>query len=121
METPAPSYHREFAKSPQHAALGLLTLGLGFLSANVLGLIAGVTAYSLGWIYLPDFKFFKNWVDRRHAKTQEALDREKVMEFLQRRDALIASLSTPRQQRYARLSGVCRDIEAAGKDNLQAS
>ena len=48
MEEQAPSYHREFSKSPHHAVWGLLTLGLGFLSAQLLGLIVGATAYALG-------------------------------------------------------------------------
>ena len=69
MDTQAPNYHREFFKSPHHAALALLTLGLGFLSAQVLGLIAGATAYVLGWIYLPDLAFFRRWVDRRNEKS----------------------------------------------------
>ncbi len=66
MDEQAPNYHREFLKSPQHAALGLLTLGLGFMSGMMLPLIAGATCYTLGWIYLPDLPFFRRWVDRRH-------------------------------------------------------
>ena len=70
MDEQAPNYHREFLKSPQHAALGLLTLGLGFLSAQLLPLIAGATLYTLGWIYLkknlPDnaLELFKNNVTK---------------------------------------------------------
>jgi hypothetical protein len=45
----------------------------------------------------------------------------KVAAFVQRRDALIASLSSERRQRYKSLSEVCRDIEAASADNLLAS
>ena len=58
MDQQAPNYHREFLKSPQHAALGLLTLGAGFMSGMILPLIAGATIYTLGWIYLPDLPFF---------------------------------------------------------------
>ena len=36
MDEQAPNYHREFLKSPQHAALGLLTLGVGFMSGMAL-------------------------------------------------------------------------------------
>ena len=64
MDEQAPNYHAEFLKSPQHAALGLLTLGVGFMSGMLLPLIAGVTLYTLGWIYLPDLPFFRRWVDR---------------------------------------------------------
>ena len=72
MEEQAPNYRSEFLPSPHHAALGVLTLGLGFLSANLLGLIVGGTLYALGWIYLPDLAFFRSWVDRRGATARRA-------------------------------------------------
>ena len=121
MDEPAPNYHREFLKSPQHATLALLTLGLGFLSAQLLGLIVGVTAYVLGWIYLPDLSFFRRWVDRRQENAKRAQEVQKVSDFIQRRDALLRSLAPERRERYARLSQVCRDIETATADNLLAS
>ena len=121
MDEPAPNYHLEFFKSPQHAVLGMLTLGLGFLSAQLLGLIVGVTAYVLGWIYLPDLPFFRRWVDRRQENTKQALEAQKIADFVQRRDGLLRSLTPARRERYARLSQVCRDIETATADNLLAS
>jgi hypothetical protein len=121
MDEQAPNYRGEFLKSPHHAALALLTLGLGFLTAQLLPLIAGVTLYALGWIYLPDLGFFRRWVDRRREKARQGEEAGKVNQFCQRRDALIASLSPARRDRYNRLSSVCRDIETAGADNLLAS
>jgi hypothetical protein len=121
MDEPAPNYHREFFKSPQHAVLGLLTLGLGFLSAQLLGLIVGVTAYALGWIYLPDLPFFRRWADRRQESAKRAQEAQKVADFVQRRDALLRSLMPQCRERYGRLSQVCRDIETATADNLLAS
>src|ERR1051326_4756167 len=121
MDDQTPNYHSEFFKSPHHAVLALVTLGLGFLSAQLLGLIAGVTAYVLGWIYLPDLSFFRRWVDRRHELATRAADAQKVMEFVQRRDALLRSLSPERRERYAQLAQVCRDIETASADSLLAS
>jgi hypothetical protein len=121
MEDQAPNYRREFLKSPHHAALGLLTLGLGFLSAQVLGLIVGATAYVLGWIYAPDLPFFRRWVDRRHNQAKQAEEAQKVADFVQRRELLLRSLTPPRRERYARLAQVCRDIETATADNLLAS
>lgn len=115
------NYHAEFFKSPHHAALALLTLGLGFLSAQLLGLIVGVTAYVLGWIYLPDLPFFRNWVNRRRDTAKQAGEAQKVAEFVQRREALLRSLSPERRERYSRLAQVCRDIEIASADNLLAS
>jgi DNA repair exonuclease SbcCD ATPase subunit len=121
MEEQAPNYHREFLASPQHAALGLLTLGVGFATGAVLPLIAGATCYTLGWIYLPDLPFFRRWVDRRHEAARHAEDAQKVAAFMQRRDALIASLSPERREAYNRLAAVCQDIETASADGLLAS
>ncbi len=117
MEEQAPNYHSEFLPSPHHAALGVLTLGVGFLSANLLGLIVGGTLYALGWIYLPDMPFFRRWVDRRGEAARRAAEVQRVAEFVQRRDALLNSLAPSRRERYARLAAVCRDIEMAGADN----
>ncbi len=117
MEEQPPNYRGEFLRSPQHASLGLLTLGVGFLSANLLGLIVGGTLYALGWIYLPDLGFFRRWVDRRAESARRAVELQRVAEFVQRRDALLKSLSSSRCDRYNRLAAVCRDIETAGADN----
>jgi hypothetical protein len=121
MDEPAPNYRGEFLKSPPHAALGLLTLGLGFVSGNLLGLIAGVTFYALGWIYLPDLPFYRRWVDRRREAVQRAEEQQKVARFVRRRDALLDSLSPSRRERYSRLAAVCHDIETASADNPLAA
>jgi hypothetical protein len=121
MDEQAPNYRRNFLASPHQATLGLLTLGVGFLSANLLGLIVGGTLYALGWIYLPDFPFFRRWVDRRYDAARRAIEAQKVAEFVQRRDTLLDSLSASRRERYHRLAGVCRDIETASSDNPLAS
>src|SRR6476659_2704986 len=114
MDDQPPKYRAEFLKSPQHATLGLLTLGLGFLSAQLLPLIAGATLYALGWIYLPDLGFFRRWVDRRHEAEKRAAEMQKVDAFIKRRELLVASLSPSRRERYQRLTQVCGDIETAG-------
>jgi hypothetical protein len=121
MDEQPPHYHREFLGSPQHAVLGALTLGVGFMTGAVLPLVAGATCYALGWIYLPDLPFFRRWVDRRRDAVKRAEEQQKIAEFAQRRDALIASLSPDRRVRYNRLAQVCRDIENASHDNPLAS
>ncbi len=121
MDDKAPNYHREFLASPQHAALGLATLGIGFASGMILPLIAGVTCYALGWIYLPDMSFFRMWVDRRHNSVRNSEEAQKVTAFLRKRDGLIASLSSDRRERYNRLAGVCQNIENASADSALAS
>jgi hypothetical protein len=121
MDEPAPNYRGEFLKSPHHASLGLLTLGLGFVSGNPLGLIAGATCYALGWIYLPDLPFFRGWVNRRREAAKRAEEEQKIAGFIRRRDALLDSLSPSRRERYSRLAAVCHDIETASADNPLAS
>jgi hypothetical protein len=121
MDTLAPNYRGEFWRSPHHAALGILTLGLGFLSAQLLPLIIGATAYALGLIYLPDLSFFRRWVDRRRDTAKRAVDQQQIADFIKRREDLVASLSPDRRARYQRLAAVCRDIEGASSDNLLAS
>src|SRR5215469_3504087 len=121
MDEQAPNYHAEFFKSPHHVVMALLTLGLGFLSAQLLGLIAGLTAYVLGWIYLPDLPFFRHWTDKRHESTKRAGEDQKLAEFVQRRDSLLRSLSPDRRERYNRLAQGCRDIETASADNPMAA
>ena len=121
MDQPAPSYRAEFLKSPHHAGLALLTLGLGFVSGNLLGLIVGATLYAVGWLHVPDVPFFRRWVDRRREAAQRAEEMQKVQDFIRRREALLDSLSSSRRERYSRLAAVCRDIETASADNPLAS
>src|SRR5882762_9280814 len=113
MDEQAPEYRKQFFTSPHHIVMGLLTLGLGFMSAELLPLIAGATAYSLGWIYLPDLPFFRRWVDRRHDAAKRAAAMAQVADFVKRRDTLLGCLTGSRRQRYDSLADVCRDIETA--------
>jgi hypothetical protein len=121
MEEQTPKYRAEFLKSPHHAALGLLTLGAGFMSGMIVPLIAGATVYALGWIYLPDMPFFRHWVERRFDNSKRAAEMQKVADFVQRRESLVNCLSPNRRERYRRLSQVCRDIETASADSALAS
>src|SRR5690349_1460151 len=116
MESQPPSYRREFLKSPHHAWFGLATLGLGFLSAEPLFLMAGLTAYSIGWIYLPDLSFFKKWVDQRRDAANEEATAAQIQEFNKRRESHLAALSYERRDKYAELAKVCRDIEKFSAD-----
>lgn len=121
MDQQTHNYRREFMSSPHHAVLGLLTLGVGFLSAQLLGLIAGVTAYALGWIYVPDLGLFRRWVDRKFNSVKTSEESQRIAEFNQRRQALLRSLRDKRQERYFGLARVCRDIEGATAENLLAT
>ena len=120
MDEQPPNYHREFLKSPHHLWLGLLTVGSGFLLASPLPLIAGATAYVLGWIYLPDISFFKQWVDRRGDSERQKAALAQISEFLKRRETLLNALGSGRRTRYMELAAVCRDIESATSDSPMA-
>jgi hypothetical protein len=116
MAEDAPSYRSEFLKSPHHGWLGLLTLGAGFVIAQPLALVAGATAYLLGWIYLPDASIFRRWVDRRREKAAREAAAAEVAAFVQRRDALLGGLTAARKARYSSLANVCKDIERAATE-----
>jgi hypothetical protein len=106
-----PAYRREFFKSPHHGWLGLCTLGFGFVSAQPLFMLAGAAAYAIGWVYLPDLPFFRNWVDQREATAKRALEEAQVQHFVRQRDAMLSGLAPARRQQYQALSEVCFDIE----------
>jgi hypothetical protein len=115
------NYLREFVKSPHHLWLGLVTVGAGFLIASPLALIAGATAYALGWIYLPDMGVFKGWVDGRAEKERNAAAQVQVDEFLKKRESLLGALAASRRARYMELAAVCRDIETATGESQLAT
>jgi hypothetical protein len=118
MDAQPPSYRGQFFKSPHHAALALVTLGGGFIfgASFPLALVAGVTAYVLGWIYLPDMPLFRRWVDKRGQAVENAAAQAEVAKFVQQRNNLIASLTSASRSHYESLAAVCRDIEAASAD-----
>jgi hypothetical protein len=120
MDEQPPKYRREFFKSPHHAGLALAAIG----STCVLGpnffplsLIAGATAYVLGWVYLPDLPFFRRWADRRKEAQKLAASQGEIADFARQRDTALAKLSAARRNRYQTLAVVCRDIETATAEN----
>jgi hypothetical protein len=117
MSEPTPNYRGAFLSSPHHAWLGVLTLGLGFVTATGIGLLIGAGAYALGWIYLPDTGWFRGWVDRRLEAQRHAEEQSRVSAFVQQRDQLLADLTPSRREQYHALANVCRDIESATADS----
>lgn len=113
METSPLNYRREYWRSRFHLWWGFLTVGAGFVSADPLGLLVGVAAYALGWIYIPDFPIFRRRVDRRLEEEKRAVLLAQTREFVRRRDAQLEALTGSRLQRYQELARVCRDIERA--------
>ena len=120
MDTPV-SYRKAFVRSPHHAWLGALTIGVGFAFGHILGLIAGTAAYCLGWVYLPDLRFFKQWVDSNN-KSALARDEEKELaQFLERRGRMLSNLGESQRARYSTLGGICAEIESAGSGESASS
>lgn len=106
----APQRFAAFFRSPHHAWLALLTLGIGVASANVPGMIAAAAAYALGWIFLPDSRRFREWVGRRsEAAGAEAsvLSRAK---FDEERAKVYRQLSASGKKAYDELARVVEEV-----------
>lgn len=112
--------HREFLKSPHHAWLGLLTLGTGIISGQPLGLVLGLAAYALGWVYLPDLPFFTHWVARRQDAARRVAAQAEMEAFNRKRNVILESLSRPGRERYDEVAAICRGIEDANAANAMA-
>jgi hypothetical protein len=98
---------KAFAKSPHHAWLGLLTLGVGIATLSPIGLVAGVAAYALGWIYLPDSRLFNNWLATRKQGDEGA----KLRQFLFQRRQIYDALRSSTRARYDRLAAEIENLQ----------
>ena len=104
---------RTFFTSPHHAWLGALTVGAGLASADIRYATAGVAAYLLGWIYLPDTPLFRNWIQRRADAALAHEEAGIALNFKERQKEHYASLTKTRQIAYDTLAHIGRDIEKA--------
>ncbi len=98
---------KAFAKSPHHAWLGLLTLGAGLATLSGIGAVAGLAAYALGWIYLPDSRLFRNWL----AARQQGDDGKKLRDFLYQRRQIYDALRPPARARYDALAAEIESLQ----------
>lgn len=98
---------KRFAKSPHHAWLALLTLGVGAATLSSLGILVGATAYAMGWIFLPDSKFFKMWL----GKGRKSEDDAKLRDFLFKRRQLYDALRDASRTRYDALAGQIQSLQ----------
>ncbi|MDX2110014.1 MAG: hypothetical protein SFY80_07210 [Verrucomicrobiota bacterium] len=121
MDEVTTSSAKAFFKSPHHAWLAALTLGVGFATGNLLGLIVGATAYALGWVYLPGMPFFRKWVDNRIRAVEDQEKLAQYTAFNKRRQALLDTLSKRNRNRYQELADVCAVIEALSRDALPSA
>lgn len=99
---------RAFAKSPHHAWLALFTLGAGLATVSGVGAVAGLAAYALGWIYLPDSRLFKNRLAAREQGDQSA----RLRDFLHRRRLIYDALRPAARARYDRLAAEIATLQA---------
>jgi len=98
---------KAFAKSPHHLWLGLLTLGVGVATVSTIGLVAGVAAYALGWIYLPDSRLFNAWLANRKQGDEGA----KLRQFLFQRRQIYDALRSSTRERYDRLAAEIENLQ----------
>ena len=98
---------KAFAKCPHHAWLGLLTLGAGLATLSGIGAVAGLAAYALGWIYLPDSRLFRNWL----AARQQGDDGKKLRDFLYQRRQIYDALRPPARARYDALAAEIESLQ----------
>lgn len=109
-ETP----RKAFVSSPHHA-----TLGLGALASMAiwgpLGVVGGLVAYVLGWVYLPDMAFFTRWREKKAAAAIESARQAELGDFAVQRDALLSQLKPARTQRYSAFVKTGQQI-AMGQD-----
>jgi len=113
MFDPQDSNLKKFLKSPLHLWLLALTIGVGFLSAHPLVMLAGLALYVVGWIHLPDSGLFQKWVSQHMDQIASAKSQQQTQAFRERRQSLIAALSPQRLRRYQEVAAVCQDIEKA--------
>lgn len=108
---------REFISSPHHAIMAAATLGLGFLSAEPLYLIAGAAAYVVGWVFVPGLPLFERYRRNKEEASRLAAESGELAAFNQQRDALIDSLTPARRDRYFALAKVCQEIGVGASED----
>jgi hypothetical protein len=112
---------KAFAKSPHHAWLALMTVGVGIATAEPLYAIIGTAVYALGWVFGPDTSLFKKWLQKKQTIHTEARATQEKHDFAQQRMKLYRSLSHPLQVNYDTLSGLAGEIERDLRENPSAA
>lgn len=108
----AAPYHAHFLASVNHAWLLLATVGIGIGIATPLSVTAGLAAYGLGLIFLPDLPRFRQGCDARRLaevdarQKADAFTKERVRENLRRK------LTPTARQRWQAFSAVCEDLQS---------
>ena len=113
------NYRQEFLRHPYHGYLAIATIGLGLMSATLIGFVGGLIGYAFGWLWIPDMKFFRSKIDNHYTTLQQNEDAGKLATFNTQRQRLIDSLSADHKNSYRELIQVCHDIEQSSTDTGQ--
>lgn len=92
--------------------MGLLTLGVGVATANVPGMIVAAAAYALGWIFLPDSRWFRGWLQKRLDADGSAASEASAAEFARQRTEIYGQLSKSGRGDYDALARAVDQIRA---------
>ena len=101
--------------------MALVTLGAGFATGEPLYFVAGVTAYVLGWVYLPDMAFFQRWRSAHERGNQRGRGARSWRNSRSGARRCSARFRHRLRERYHVLAKVCRDIERAAAESEQGS
>ncbi|MDI1248747.1 MAG: hypothetical protein PSV13_07790 [Lacunisphaera sp.] len=118
----AAPYHAHFFASTNHAWVLLVTVGVGVAVATPLSVVAGIAAYGLGMIFLPDLAVFRRGVDARSEAEAAARQQEESSAKEHVRSTLLQKLSPKVRARWQNFSTLCLELQAklaaAGSDSL---
>lgn len=105
-----PQRFAAFLRSPHHAWLAVLTLGIGLASASVPGLITAAAAYALGWIFLPDSRWLRVWIAKRSAAAGAEANADTVARFEEERAKTYAQLTAAGKKAYDQLARAVEEV-----------
>jgi hypothetical protein len=107
----AAPYHTAFLGSTNHAWLALVTLGVGVAVATPAALFAGVAAYGLGVIFLPDLAVFRKNVDARRQSELDALQQADLSSKAHVRSVLLKKLTPKAREQWQAFLALCTELQ----------
>jgi hypothetical protein len=108
----AAPYHAHFFASTRHAWLALATLGIGIAVASPLSLTAGILAYGLGMIFLPDLPALRLEYDTKRRVEIEVRNQEESSIKTKVRANLLQKLTPATKARWQKFSAVCEELQS---------
>jgi hypothetical protein len=107
----AAPYQAHFLGSINHAWLALLTLGVGIGVATPLSIVAGVAAYGMGIIFLPDLPVFRKAYDTQRQAEIDAQQQGETSAKERVRTSLLQKLTPTAKARWQKFSALCTDLQ----------